>query len=59
MVDGGSRITIGLFSGNTGLILGGLATGVALGGFLYYKGVKRYAKIKGGEVIEDAKTNSK
>jgi len=44
IIEGGVRITFGLVGGNTGLMFGGVLTGILLGGFLLYKGIRRYKK---------------
>ncbi len=44
IMEGGSRITLGLMTGNVLLIFGGMLTGILLGVFLLYKGIKRYKK---------------
>jgi len=54
IAEGGSRITVGIILGNPGLIIGGIITGLLLGGFLLYRGIKRQSNvnnaIKGGDI---------
>ena len=43
LIEGSSRITVGLVANNIGLVIGGCLTGIALGGLLLFKGIRRYA----------------
>jgi len=40
-LDGILRFIMGITQSNLGLIVGGLLTGLGLGSFLFYKGIKR------------------
>ena len=44
LAEGGVRIGIGFTSGNAGLVVGGMLTGLMLGGFLLYIGIRRYKR---------------
>ena len=46
ILEGVSRITMGILFGNIGLAFGGVLTGIILGGFLLYWGIKRYKRVK-------------
>ena len=41
LVDGGMRIILGFAQGNAIALIGGILTGVVLGGYLLYRGIKR------------------
>lgn len=45
LVEGGSRITVGILAGSAPLIIGGILTGLILGGYLLFRGIKRYKGI--------------
>lgn len=47
LIDGGARIMLGLIGAGIIPIVAGLLTGVLLGGYLMYRGIKRYIRIKG------------
>ena len=46
LIEGGSRITVGIMFGNALLAFGGVLTGVLLGGYLLYRGIRRLMKHK-------------
>ena len=45
-IDGAIRAYSGAATGNPLLIIGGLLTGLMLGGFLFYRGIRRYQRFK-------------
>lgn len=45
-IDGMVRVAAGATGGEPSLMVAGLLTGLILGGFLFYKGVKRYQRFK-------------
>ena len=45
-VDGMIRVAAGATNGNPSLMVAGLLTGLMLGGFLFYKGIRRYQCFK-------------
>jgi hypothetical protein len=46
LVDGAIRISMGVTTDAAGLIIGGILTGILLGGYLIYRGVKRWQQQK-------------
>ena len=46
IADGMLRMVMGLASADYLLVLGGFLTGLLLGGYLLYRGIRRYGRIK-------------
>lgn len=46
IADGGTRIGIGLVQNNTIAVFSGVLTGLALGGYLLYRGIKRLLRTR-------------
>jgi len=41
IVEGGFRAALGFYNGDVAVVVGGILTGFALGGFLLFKGIRR------------------